>query len=167
MRNAFNLIMAIGMILILSGAAIMTLKYVSISSKHIADSYIKEQAEIFTQSVMEATILKIEGHDRNDSSTSVNNSAETFDGNCIKSLTFKSANEQFNANVTISKYYLYNGVDNDGVYHCNTQDLDGNISTSESHGYVMIETIVTTDQTNAKIKGTTPIRIVKRSLQRP
>ena len=163
MRNGFNLLMAIGMILILSGAAIMTLKYVSISSKHIADSYIKEQAEIFSQSVLEATILKVEGHDRN----TTDGVAGTLDGGCIKTLDFNSSDNRFHADVTIKKYYLYNGVDNDGVYHCSSQDLDGNISTSESHGYVMIETIVTDNQKNKKIKGSTPIRIVKRSLQRP
>ena len=155
MRSGFNLIIAIGMILILSGAAIMTLKYVSISSKHISDSYIKEQAEIFSQSVMEATILKIEGYDRK-----TNN-------NCLSSLVFHSSDSKFDANVTIKKYYLYNGVDNDGVNHCGTNNLVQNISTRESHGYVMIETVVTTNKNNAKIKGSTPVRIVKRSLQRP
>ena len=162
MRTAFNLLMAIGMILILSGAAIMTLKYVSISSKHIADSYIKEQAEIFSQSVLEATILKIEGHDR----TTSNAIAGTLDGNCIKTLNFKSSNNRFNATVTIKQYYLYKGFDNDGVYHCSSKSLDANISTRESHGYVMIETVVTTNPNNAKVKDS-KIRIVKRSLQRP
>jgi len=153
MRSGFNLLMAIAMILILSGAAIMTLKYVSISAKHISDSYIKEQAEIFAQSIMEATILKIEGHVRNASSS------------CLNNLVFHSADSKFDANVTISKYYLYNGVDNDGGNYC--AGLNVNINTRESHGYVMIETVVTTNQNNAKIKGSTPVRIVKRSLQRP
>jgi len=159
MRNGFNLIMAIGMILILSGAAIMTLKYVSISAKHISDSYIKEEAEIFSQSVMEATILQIEGHDRN----------TTFDGssdNCIKQLEFNSSDKKFHADVNITKYYLYDGKDNDGVNHCST-GLVESIKTRESHGYVTIEIVVTTNQNNAKIKGSTPIRIVRRSLQRP
>ena len=167
MRNAFNLLMAIGMILLLSGAAIMTLKYVSISAKHISDSYIKEQAEIFAQSVMEATILKIEGHDRTSAST--DNSAETFNDNCIKSLNFNSPldstnKSKFHADVTIEKYYLYNGVDNDGVARCGT--LNTNISTRESHGYVMIEIVVTTNPNNKKVEQSN-IRIVKRSLQRP
>ena len=167
MRTAFNLLMAIGIILILSGAAIMTMKYVSISAKHISDSYIKEQAEIFAQSVMEATILKIEGHERNATTTSSDNSAETFEnGHCIKTLNFKSTDSKFNANVVISKYYLYDGKDNDGVNHCGTSGLVQSIQTSESHGYVMIETVVTTNPNNAKVKDS-KIRIVKRSLQRP
>jgi len=157
--------MAIMIILLLSTTAIMTLKYVSISAKHISDSYIKEQAEIFAQSVMEATILKIEGHDRN--TTSKNNDAVTYDGNCTKKLNFVSAKSQFDANVTISKYYLYDGVDNDGVNHCSSANLVEDIKTSESHGYVMIEVVVETNSTHPKIKGSTPVRIVKRSLQRP
>ncbi len=156
MRNAFNLLMAIGMILILSGAAIMTLKYVSISAKHISDSYIKEQAEIFAQSVMEATILKIEGYKR------------TTNSDCLHTLSFHSSDGKFDANIIITHYYLYNGKDNDGINtltNCNSNIVP--ISTRESHGYVMIETVVTTNQNNAKIKGSMPIRIVKRSLQRP
>jgi hypothetical protein len=156
MRSAFNLIMAIGMILILSGAAIMTLRYVSISAKHISDSYIQEQAEIFAQSVLEATILKIEGYNR-----SVNH-------DCLYNLTFHSSDSKFDANVTISDYYLYKGKDNNGVdtlpnCHANIISIDA----GESHGYVMIEAVITSNQINAKIKGSSLVRIVKRSLQRP
>ena len=154
MRRGFNLLMAIGMILILSGMAIMTMKYVSISAKHISDSYIKEQAEIFSQSVLEATILKIEGYDR------------AANGDCLSSLTFHSNDGRFDANVSIKAYYLYEGKDNDGENnYCGA--LTNAIDTSESHGYVMIETVITANQSNAKIKGSSPIRIVTRSLQRP
>lgn len=151
-KNGFNLIMAIGMILILSGAAIMTMKYVSISAKHITDNYIKEQAEVFAQSVLEATILRIQGHKRDASS------------GCLDNLTFHSADGRFNADVTINRYYLYNGVDNDGNNYC-TSGMVESIDTIESHGYVMIQMIVTTTN-NPKVKEN-HIRIVKRSLQRP
>ena len=157
MRGAFNLIMAIGMILILSGAAIMTLKYVSISAKHITDTYMQEQAEIFSQSVLEATILQIEGYKRSSLS------------DCIEQLEFDSNDKKFHADVKITHYYLYDGKDNDGVDtlpNCSSDIVS--ISTRESHGYVMIETIVTTNENNKRIKGyVTPIRIVTRSLQRP
>jgi len=153
-RGGFNLLMAIMMILILSGMAIMTMKYVSISAKHISDSYIQEQAEIFAQSVLEGTILKIEGYDR------------ATNGNCIDNLIFHSKDGRFDANVSIRDYYLYKGKDNDGQNnYCGALTQD--INTSESHGYVMIETIITTNQDNNKIKGSTPIRIMQRSLQRP
>jgi len=153
-RGGFNLLMAIMMILILSGMAIMTMKYVSISAKHISDTYIQEQAEIFAQSVLEGTILKIEGYERNSTT------------HCLQKLDFNSSDGRFHADVNITQYYLYDGKDNDGEHnYCG--DLTQDINTSESHGYVMIETIITTNQKNNKIKGSTPVRIVKRSLQRP
>ena len=143
------------MILLLSGAAILTLKYVSISAKHISDTYLKEQAEIFMQSVIEATILKIEGYDRG------------VNGDCLTNLKFSSPNKRFLADVNITKYYLFKGKDNGGeeLAACNRVTP---IETEESHGYVMIEAVVETNTTHPKIKGfVKPIRIVTRTLQRP
>ena len=140
--------MAIFIILILSGAAALTLKYVSIHAKHTADSYIKEQAEIFMQSVIEATILKIEGN---------NNDCET-------SLIFYSDDKRFIADVNITRYYL---KDNNGSELSNCNRVES-IETEDSHGYTLIEAVVETNNTNPKIKGfVSPIRIVERSLQRP
>lgn len=155
MRKAFNLMMAIGMILVLSGAAILTMKYVSISAQHITDSYVKEQAEIFAKSVLEAALLKVEGYDR-----STNN-------DCLTDFSTESADGRFLAKVYIRHYYLYNGEDNDGTTLDNCS-IDENISTNESHGYVIVEVVVTTNDSHAKIKGfVTPVRVVLRSLQRP
>jgi hypothetical protein len=151
LKKGFNLLMAIMIILILSGAAVLTIRYVSISAKHTADSYIKEQAEIFMQSAIEATLLKIEGYDR-----ATNN-------NCLTNLTFNSADGKFKATINITKYYLYNGVDNDGVNHCGS--LTKNIKTEESHGYIIIEAVVETTS-NARVKDA-HIRITRRTLQRP
>ena len=105
MRKGFNLIMAIFMLLVLSGITVLTLKYVSIGSKHFADSYLQEQAEIFLQSVVEATLLEIEGHERDGTS------CNSF----VKRKNFISANNMFDANVTIDRYYLYEGKDNNGT----------------------------------------------------
>ncbi len=146
--------MAIFMILILSGAAVLTLKYVSISAKHITDSYIKEQAEIFMQSVIEATILKIQGYDRTS-------------GNCLKRLTFYSSDNRFIADVNITTYYLYHGKDNDKTNnYCGSSTKA--IDTEESHGYVIIEAVVETNSSHPKIKDfVMPVRLTKRTLQRP
>jgi len=155
LRKAFNLLMAIFILLILSGAAALTLKYVSIHAKHTADSYIKEQAEIFMQSVLEATILKIEGYDRSSNS------------DCEKNLKFYSDDKRFIADVNITRYYLYKGKDNNGLGLSNCNRVKP-IDTEESHGYTLIEVVVETNSTNPKIKGfVSPIRITTRSLQRP
>jgi len=149
MRKGFNLLMAIFILLILSGATVLTLKYVSISAKHFADSYIKEQAEIFAQSVLETTLLKIEG---------TNRSKE-----CLTTLSLTSADGKFNAYVNITKYYLY-----DDANETKCDSVKQKIQTEESNGYVLIEIVVETNSANSKIGNyISPIRIVTRSLQRP
>ncbi len=146
--------MAMVMILALSGAAVLTMKYVSISAKHIADSYTKEQAELFAQSVLEATIMKIQGYDRSTNS------------DCLRTLSFKSPDGRFDASVTIERYYLYNGKDNDGSSLSNCSIVKA-IHTPESHGYVTIDIVVQTNGTNDKIGSfISPVRVMLRSLQR-
>ena len=155
MRRGFNLLMAIFMILVLSGAAVLTMQYVSIGAKHVADSYIKEQAEIFARSVLEATVLKIEGYDRSTNS------------DCLQTLSFSSPDGRLNAQVSITRYYLYQGKDNDGSARANCSIVTP-INSIESHGYTMIEIVVTTNKNNNKIGNfIAPVRVVLRSLQHP
>ncbi len=149
MRSGFNLIMAIFILLILSGATVLTLKYVSISSKHFADSYTQEQGEIFVQSVTEATLLKIEGKERDGSC-----------GSLLSGWSCSSADGKFDATVTIERYYLYKGEDNNGD-DLSSCSIVTSIDTSESHGYIMMHVIITSQ------KAFSPIRIVYRGLQRP
>jgi len=153
MRSGFNLLMALFIILILAGASVLTLKYTSISAKHFADSYIKEQAEIFSQSVLETTILKIEGTDRSQQ--------------CLTTFNLTSADGKFTADVNISKYYLY-GEDYDDANGTDCDDVKQEIQTEESNGYVLIDIVVETNASNNKIGNyISPVRIVTRSLQRP
>ncbi|WP_151901006.1 hypothetical protein [Sulfurimonas hydrogeniphila] len=153
MRSGFNLLMAIFIILLLAGASVLTLKYTSISAKHFADSYIKEQAEIFSQSVLETTILKIEGTDR---------STE-----CLTLFSLDSADGKFTADVNISTYYLY-ADDYDNATGTNCNNVKKRIQTEESNGYVLINITVQTNSSNNKIGDyISPVRIVTRSLQRP
>jgi len=153
MRNAFNLLMAIFMILLLAGASVLILKYTSISAKHFADSYIKEQAEIFSQSVLETTLLKIEGTDRS--------------SECLTTLTLKSEDSKFIADINITKYYLY-GKDYTNATGTNCSNVKKEIESEESNGYVLIDIIVQSNSSEAKIgKYISPVRIVTRSLQRP
>ena len=147
MRGAFNLITAIFMILLISGLGVLTLKYVKISATHFADSFVKEQALLFRDSVIEATLLKIEGVSRKDE--------------CKTRFDFISADNRFEANVTILKYFLYDGKDNDGGAYCSNVV---SIQTPESHGYVLMEVNVST-LPNARVIN--PVFLTYRSLQRP
>lgn len=150
MRRGFNILMAIFMLLLLGGLGALTLRYARISSKHFADSYVKEQAQLFMDSVIEYTIMKIEGYDR-----SSNN-------DCLQSLVFDSPDGRFEAKVAIKRYYLYHGKDNkNNTLNCSVVEP---IKSPESHGYVLLEVIVTT-KPDAKVVS--PVRITRRVLQRP
>jgi len=148
--------MAIGMILLMSGIGVMTMQYIRLSAHHHIDSYHKEQAQIFMRSLIEAAILKI--HEQNRSQ----------DG-CLESFTMSNSksdkNKTFIGRVKIEKYYLYKGKDNDkNTPSCSNIE---SIDYSPSHGYVIIEVVVESNQSHPKMRGTTPIRIVTRSVQHP
>jgi hypothetical protein len=147
LKRAFNLLLAIFIILLISGLGILTMRYVKISATHFADSFVKEQGLLFKDSVIEATLLKIEGTDRSKE--------------CKNRFNFISADNRYEANVTILKYFLYQGRDNDGKQYC-TNVVE--INTTESHGYVLMEVNVSTRE-GARVQN--PIHIYQRSLQRP
>ncbi len=138
--------MAIFMLLLLSGLAVLTMKYVRISAKHYADSYNLEQAQLFMDSVIETALLRIEGYRRN--------------GNCLKNINLVSPDGKYEANVTIKRYFIYDSGRND-MAHC---DIIQQIQTPQSNGYILMN-IVVRSRDDAKIL--TPVRISKRTLQRP
>ena len=131
-------------ILLVSGMMIVVLKYASISSKHTADSYVKEQAELYLNSSIEKALLEISKYDR---------SAGSCYGGQDYSTT-ENRGKKFTASVKIEKYFLYNET-------CNNVD-EINVTTSESHGMVMMKVEV-----NATIDGVLTTRLLRRTLQRP
>lgn len=146
MRSAFGLPQVLMIILFIGGIVTVTMRYASLGAQHYADSYIREQAELFLQSATEAALLRISAYDRTS-------------GSCMPNLTVRSSDGKFNANVTIEHYYLADGST------CNNGVAYTPIQSEESHGMVSMRIIVTSDNTNAKILH--PIRLERRSLQRP
>ncbi len=151
MRHAFSLPQVLLIILFVGGIVTVTMRYASLGAQHYADSYTREQAELFLQSATEAALLRISVFPRN-----------TNPGGCLKTLNVVSSDGKFNAAVTMEQYYLTDGT--------SCTDTSGNlfstsIQTEESHGMVSMRVIVTSDSTNAKILH--PIRLERRSLQRP
>jgi len=139
-----GLLQAIMMIVLVSGMMLITLKYASISSKHTADSYVKEQAELYLNSVIEKALLDISAYDRSA-------------GDCFKSKSYPSSEnrgKKFIARVEIEKYYLFNET-------CSNVS-DTHISSTESHGMVIMKVEV-----NATVDGILTTRILRRTLQRP
>ena len=147
MRNAMGLWQAIMMILLVSGMMMMVLKYASISAKHISDSYVKEQAELYLNSVIEQALLEISAHDRSS-------------GSCWSGANYSTTNRAmtYSARVNIEGYYLFN--DSGDAAFCGALTLP--MQTLESHGYVLMNIEV-----NASVDGELKTRIIRRTLQRP
>ncbi len=135
------------MIIIVSGMMIVVLKYASISARHVSDSYVREQAELYLNSVIERALLAISAHDR---------SSGCLDAIPIADRVVRAVT--YSANVNIENYYLLAGSDDAGF--CGVLSVP--ITTEESHGYVFmdIEVIATVDSEQR-------VRIIRRTLQRP
>jgi hypothetical protein len=147
MRHAFGLPQVLLIILFIGGIVSVTMRYASLGARHYADSYTREQAELFLQSSTEVALLRISDYNR------------SFSGGCMSSVNVISSDGRFNAVVTIEQYYLADGsICNNGVAYTPIQ-------TEESHGMVSMKVVVTSDNTNTKILH--PIRLERRSLQRP
>lgn len=134
------------MLLLLAGLSIITLQFVRIHAKEYVDNYNKEQAELFLQSVIEASLMRIHSYQRN--------------GNCLQKINFLAPDRRFEANVTILKYFIYDKNSN-AMQAC---PIVEEITTPQSNGYVLMNVIVYSTK-NSKIGR--PIRIMKRTLQRP
>lgn len=144
MRHGFGLPQVLMIILFIGGIVTVTMKYASLGAQHYADSYTREQAELFLQSATEAALLRISGQNR------------TVSG-CLSNLIVRSSDGKFDANVTIEQYYLADGTTCGGT-------LSQAIQTEESNGMVSMRVIVTS---NANARVLHPIRLERRSLQRP
>ncbi len=147
MRSAFGIWQAIIIILIVGGIMAVAMRYARIGTVHTADSYIREQAELFLQSAVEIAMLQISGHDRS--------------SGCLDHLQVMSRDGKFVADINITHYYLMQGSGD--LARCGS--LGYPIGTEESHGMVMMETVVTTNPDHPKVVH--PVRLVRRSLQRP
>lgn len=145
MRTAFGLAQALMIILVVSGIVTLTMKYASINAQHYADSYTREQAELFMQSATEAALLQISAHNR-------------ITQGCLSDLNITSSDNRFSAQIAVEKYYLADGT------AC-TGGLSTPIQSEESHGMISMKIIVETNTSHPKILH--PVRLERRILQRP
>ncbi|MBN2869498.1 MAG: hypothetical protein JXK04_00920 [Campylobacterales bacterium] len=144
MRPAFGLPQVLLIILFVGGIVTVTMRYASLGAQHYADSYTREQAELFLHSATEAALLRIGAFDRSG-------------GECMKELTVTSSDGRLEANVTVERYYLADGS------ACSNLPYTP-IQTEESHGMVSMRVVVAT---LSHPKNLHPIRLQRRSLQRP
>ncbi len=145
MKKGFGLISALIIMLLIATLMVAVVKFAFISVNHTSDTYLQQRAQLFMQSAIENAVLAIEGYDRKKK------------GNCLKNIHFVDENGKFEANITVLRYYCYNG--NCG---CNDNTLEKPISTPQSHGYVLMKVVVTNKNPDIK-----KIRLEKVTLQRP
>lgn len=151
MRHAFGLPQVLLIILFIGGIVTVTMRYASLGAKHYADSYTREQAELFMQSATEAALFRISGKNR------------SLLSECANEFNITSSDGRFTAEINVTKYYLFEGKDNNGLaWNCNR---NVSIETSESHGMIDMTVIVESNNSNPKILH--PVRLMRRSLQRP
>ncbi len=145
-RDGFGLWQAIMIILIISGLMMVVLKYSKIAAQHTADTYVRQQLELYLNSAIEMTLLEISLSPKTNCPTLYTVPLITKNG------------VTYSGNVDITKYYLLNGVNE--FSSCSATII--NIQTEETHGMVMMEAEV-----NASVNGAVVSRIVRRTLQRP
>ena len=137
------MIQVIFFMVIISTILAIAMKYATITVKQTSDIYIKEQAELFLQSSIELALLGIQGHNRKSQGL-------------LKEINITSNDKRFISNINISKYYIFGGSD---------ADRNVSIQTEKSHGTIMLEVTVETNNTHPK--NPRAIRVTRRTLQRP
>ena len=148
-KKGFGLWQAIMIILIISGLMVVVLQYSRIAAKHTSDTYVREQLELYLNSVVEMTLLEISQRNRSTLG-------------CLSApsglVTVTKKGVSYSANVQIKRYYLLTGsLDAD---YCGV--LTQPIQTPETHGMVLMEI-----EALATVDGNTTARILRRTLQRP
>ncbi len=149
MRKGFGLIFALFVIVLVAGLVSLALRYARSSIIKTTNIYEKENAELFLNNAVELSLLAISGYERNSTS------------HCLRHVHIISKDKRFFADINVSKYYLFKGSDD--CNYCGS--LCQPIQTKESHGMAMLE--IEVDSNNTNPKNSTPLRIIRRTLQRP
>lgn len=136
-------------ILIISGLMVVVLKYSRIAAEHTADTYVREQLELYLNSAIEMTLLSISEHNR------------SAGLGCLPSYTPPNVNVRsitYSAHIDITRYYLLAGSQD--ALDCGA--LTFPIQTEETQGMILMEV-----EANATVDGNISSRILRRTLQRP
>ena len=152
-KKGFGLWQAMMIILIISGLMVVVLKYSRIAAQHTADTYVREQLELYLNSAIEMTLLQISLTPK--TSCLVNFSSSTTPQ--LPPVIKKGVT--YSANVEVKKYYLFEGIDEFDSGSCSIEER---IKTEQTHGMVLMEIEAT-----ASVDGNITSRILRRTLQRP
>ena len=147
MKKAFGIMTALFILVLVSFLLMLVLKASSVGVKHVSDTYLKEQAELFMHTSIENAIMAIEGYERNDTSK------------CLKHIYFQSSDGRFDANISVLRYYCYD------MSKCPNCDIAEKIEEDKSQGNVVLYTLIQT--TNSPRNGDKKLRFSKVTIQKP
>ncbi len=141
MKKAFGLAQAIMLILFIGSIAVIGVKYARVSVNHYQDTYLKEQARLFIQSLKERVLFDI-----------------TTRANCQRKFTYTKniANDVFTA--TVDARYAYFSSPMSGMNRCVSGE-NPFVHTSKSNGIIALKIVVR--------NGDDSIYMIDRSIQRP
>ena len=137
-RNAFAMIMAIIVMIVIATISMFTLMQTSQTVKRTADIYLYEQAELHTKSAIEYALFKI------------------AQNGCQNNLTLQLPNSTdpiYDINITMR--YSYDGT--------GTCTKFATVTTPEQNGSVLMDISVNISSKNT---GTDPIRYFRRTIQK-
>ena len=147
MRNAFGLITAIMLMVIISTVGVMILSIASTSAKTATDDYLHIQAEALARSATEFAVMRVQGFDRGG-------------GNCLEKLDINAS--PFDINVTINYLFSANKPAN-----CNFVYPE-NVSDEDLSGTIIMDVVVTEQMpSDPTLWIKEPIRVHKRTIQKP
>lgn len=148
-RRGFGIITAIILLVLIATVGAMILSIATTSSKKATDDYLRIQAEMLARSATEFAVMRVQGFNRTG-------------GNCLENLDITA--DPYVANVTIS--YLFNGAkpaNCNNVLSSSDVGYTPRVEDTDLNGMVIIDVVVTTKEGTS----TEPIRIHKRTLQKP
>ena len=147
MKRGFGLITALIILVLIGGILGVVVRLSNFNVKHKTDAYMGERARIFMQSVIENSLMAIEGYNR------------IAHNNCLKKLHFVDEDSRFEANVTVLRYYCY-----DVNKTCPNCSIATEIDTDKSHGNVVLKVVVESNRSNKRNSGY--IKLERVTLQR-
>jgi len=150
MRKAFGILGAIAIMLLLAGLLVITIKYMKIGVKATSEGYLREQTELFMLSSIEKALLDISDWNRSEHSNECwSEGSYSYDD---------GKGQEYSTYIKVERYFLNDPSECNGSDKYDITKID----TSESEGFVIFLV-----ESNLSENGTTKIRLINRSLQRP
>lgn len=149
-RRGFGIVTAIIIMVLIAIIGAIIISISTMSSKKATDDYLRTQAEMLARSATEFAILRIQGFNR------------TVNNDCLETINITA--NPFNITTTIN--YLFSNATHNALPNCNNQLATG-VADTDLDGMAIIDVVVTEQVADPNNPDREPIRIHKRTLQKP